>query len=409
MFEHAFRDRLAIIGLAAAFALAALAAGALAGAATALWYLQEHGAAIPRVAQRGLVTERAANGVAGVIREDDLVLTAVRATRPAVVTVANLQTVRRTWRSPAALQEVGSGSGVIFDARGYVATNHHVVEGAQAIEVVFLDGQRAQATVVGTEPNLDVAILKLPDDTELPAIAALADSSTLEPGMRVLAIGSPLGTQYQNTVTTGIIAGLNRRVREQSFDLRTFTVREYDANAAPLIQTDAAINSGNSGGPLIDLAGEVVGLNTLIVRSNPSSPVDGMGLFGQGASQGSVVEGLGFAVPSNVVRMLADEWIDGHSRGWLGIEWETIDPSLAREYGLDRGSGAILKAITAGGAAEKAGLRIGDIVVAVDDLPLDLDHSLADVLWRYRAGDRIQVVYERDGQALDREIVLDGR
>jgi len=297
---------------------------------------------------------------------------------------------------------------VIFDARGYVATNHHVVQGAQAIEVVFLDGRRAQAAVVGTEPNLDVAILKLPDGTELPATAPLADSSTLEPGMRVLAIGSPLGTQYQNTVTNGIIAGLNRRVREQSFDLRTFTVREYDANAAPLIQTDAAINTGNSGGPLIDLDGEVVGLNTLIVRSNPGTPLDGMGLFGSGGSRGDV-EGLGFAVPSNVVRMLADEWIDGRSRGWLGIEWETIDPTLAREYGLAHGSGAILKAVTPGGAAANAGLRAGDVVVAVDELPLDLDRALADVLWRYRAGDRIRITYERAGQRYDREIVLDGR
>jgi len=408
MLRQPLRDRLLLVGLAAAFGIAALAGGALAGAAAAMWLLDERASVVPPVAERGLVAERASAGLTGFVSEDDLVLSAVRATRPAVVTVANLQTVRRTWRSPARLQEVGSGSGVIFDDRGYVATNHHVIQGAQGVEVVFLDGRRVQASVVGTEPNLDVAVLKLPEGTELPAVAPLADSSALEPGMRVLAIGSPLGTQYQNTVTTGIIAGLNRRVREQSFDLNTFTVREYDANAAPLIQTDAAINTGNSGGPLIDLDGEVVGLNTLIVRSNPAGGMDGMGLFGQSASRGDV-EGLGFAVPSNVVQMLADEWVDGQSRGWLGIEWETIDPALAREYGLARGSGAILKAITPGGAAERAGLAVGDVIVAVDDLPLDLDRALADVLWRYRAGDRIRVTYERGGKLVDREIVLDGR
>ncbi len=373
---------------------AALGAGAASGGLTAWWLLERRGAAeMPAAA----TTDLAATGAGGAIlatssTEDDAFLDAVRATRPAVVTVLNLRFGRSSPFAPVKLITAGSGSGVIFDARGYVATNAHVVHEASQIEVLFIDGRRVQATLVDEDPRYDVAILRLPEGEKLPATAPLADSSHLEPGMRVLAIGSPLGTDYQNTVTTGIIAGLNRRVKQQGFDLRTFEYRTLDVVDVPLIQTDAAINVGNSGGPLIDLKGEVVGLNTLVVRRDQNA--------------GSAIEGFGFSVPSNLIQALADSWIDGRPRGDLGLEAVELDPGFAREHGLSRAAGAVVQRLTAGGAGEQGGLKVGDIIVAVDGQPLNIDRALSDMLWRYRAGERLRLEVDRYGQMVTVDVTL---
>jgi 2-alkenal reductase len=372
---------------------AALGAGAASGGLTAWWLLERRGAAdLPPAA-----ADLAATGPGGAIlatssTEDDAFLDAVRATRPAVVTVLNLRFGRSSPFAPVKLITAGSGSGVIFDARGYVATNAHVVHEASQIEVLFIDGRRVQATLVDEDPRYDVAILRLPEGEKLPATAPLADSSHLEPGMRVLAIGSPLGTDYQNTVTTGIIAGLNRRVKQQGFDLRTFEYRTLDVVDVPLIQTDAAINVGNSGGPLIDLKGEVVGLNTLVVRRDQNA--------------GSAIEGFGFSVPSNLIQALADSWIDGRPRGDLGLEAVELDPGFAREHGLSRAAGAVVQRLTAGGAGEQGGLKVGDIIVAVDGQPLNIDRALSDMLWRYRAGERLRLEVDRYGQMVTVDVTL---
>ncbi len=265
-----------------------------------------------------------------------------------------------------------------------------MLDGAQAVQVVFLDGRRAAAELVRFDPGLDVAVLRV-EPGLLTAVAPLADSASLEPGMRVLAIGSPLGTDYQNTVTQGIIAGLNRRVKQPRFDWSTFTYREEDVVGAPLIQTDAAINTGNSGGPLVSLDGQVVGLNTLIVRS------DG----------GRAVEGLGFAIPSNVVRALAEEWIDGRQRGTLGIEFESLDPLTALQNNLARATGALVTYVQPGSTAATAGLAAGDVITAIDGVTLDLDRALADLLWRYRAGDTVGLNVERGGQTRTVTVTLD--
>lgn len=368
-------------------------AGGVAGLAAARWYGRAPEATVVSATPQSQAIAALAGGGAR-SGEDDAVLTAVRATRPAVVTVMNLQRVRANPFAPVQLRAAGSGSGVIFDARGYVATNAHVVAEAQAIEIVFIDGRRAAAEVVQWDPAYDIAVLRLPPGTALPQVATLADSAHLEPGMRVLAIGSPLGTEYQNTVTTGIIAGLNRRVKDLGFDAQTWTVREFDVVDVPLIQTDAAINTGNSGGPLINLRGEVVGLNTLIVRRDKSG--------------GGLVEGLGFAVPSNVVRALAAEWIDGIGRADLGATFEPLDPMAAREAGLTRATGALVTAVAAGGAAERAGLEPGDIIVAVDGTPLDLDRALEDLVWGYHQGASAALTVERYGRTLDLAITFGG-
>jgi 2-alkenal reductase len=373
--------------LLAAFGILSAGIGAAAGGLTAYWLVErvatdrgESGAAVPSSAQNAEGSELALAS-----NLEDPVLTTVRKTRPAVVTVQNLQPVRQSVFAPIKTRPVSSGSGVIFDPRGYIATNAHVIHDAAIVEVIFIDGRRTPAEVVRWDAGYDVAVLKVPEGTELPAVAPLADSSQLEPGMRVLAIGSPLGTDYINTVTTGIIAGLNRRVKEQGFDLRTFEYREYNVVDVPLIQTDAAINTGNSGGPLIDMQGHVVGLNTLVVRRDQ-----------QGGSQ---VEGFGFSIPSNVLRALADEWIDGKPRADMGVEAVDIDPEVARESGLERAVGAAVMAVTPGGAGEAAGLRKGDVILAVEGRPLNLDRALADELWRYRAGDTVELEVDRFGDA----------
>lgn len=388
----------AIRAAAQSGALSGAFAGALAGAlagvlatvlATSMGWGGPGGAESAASDQSGIRNDSLVAIEAGI--GDDRLLQAVRATRPAVVTIWNLQHARRSLTSPIRLEPVTSGSGVIFDDRGYVATNNHVIENARSIEVVFLDGRRAEAVLVHSERAYDIAILKLPDGIELPAVAPLADSSTLEPGMGVVAIGSPLGTEYQNTVTSGIIAGLNRNITTQSFDIFTWRTFEQDINATPLIQTDAAINSGNSGGPLIDLSGRVVGLNTAVLRR----------------SRGAEIEGLGFAVPSNVVQTLADEWIDGEQRASLGVGFRTIDPDFARISGMSRGSGALVVEVPAGGAGARAGLRAGDRIVAIDGIALDLDHALTDLMWRYRAGDRVRLTVEREETITELDVLLD--
>lgn len=375
-------------------ALSGAFAGALAGVlatvlATSMGWGGPGGAESAASERSGVRNDSLVASEAGI--GDDRLLQAVRATRPAVVTIWNLQHARRSLTSPVRLEPVTSGSGVIFDDRGYVATNSHVIENARSIEVVFLDGRRAEAVLVHSDRAYDIAIIKLPDGIELPAVAPLADSSMLEPGMGVVAIGSPLGTEYQNTVTSGIIAGLNRNITTQSFDIFTWRTFEQDINATPLIQTDAAINRGNSGGPLIDLSGRVVGLNTAVLRRR----------------EGAEIEGLGFAVPSNVVQTLADEWIDGEQRASLGVGFRTIDPDFARISGMSRGSGALVVEVPAGGAGARAGLRAGDRIVAIDGIALDLDHALTDLMWRYRAGDRVRLTVEREETITELDVLLD--
>ncbi len=384
---------LGIAVLLGAIALAAAGIGAAAGGATAWWIIERQAS----LAEPAAITPRGGSPLGGAERTaaataEDEVLEVVRAARPAVVTVQNLRYTRQGPFAPIKLVPVESGSGVIFDARGYIATNAHVVHEASAIEVVFVDGRRAEAEVLRWNADYDIAVLKVADGTELPAVAPLADSSSLEPGMRVLAIGSPLGTDFLNTVTTGIIAGLNRRIKETGFDLRTFEYREVDVIDVPLIQTDAAINTGNSGGPLVNMRGEVVGLNTLIVRRDQRG--------------GSNVEGFGFSIPSNVVRALADEWIDGQPRADLGIEAVDISPEVARDSGLDRAMGAAVTGLLPNGPAMRAGLREGDVILAVNDRPINVDRALDDELWRYRAGDEVELTVDRYGETLSLRVIL---
>ncbi len=271
----------------------------------------------------------------------------------------------------------GSGSGVIISQDGYILTNNHVIEGHRSLSVIFYDGSRRDARLVGADPLMDLAVVKV--DGPVPGVAALGDSDALQPGETVIAIGSPLG-DFRNTVTVGVVSALNRSL---------------GANAPEgLIQTDAAINSGNSGGPLINLRGEVVGINTLVVR---------------GSGLGSApVEGLGFAVPSSIAKRVSEQLIANGKvvYPFLGVRFGTIDAMLALDNNLPVNAGALIAAVEQGGPAARAGLRSGDIVTKLNGKPIGPGQSLRALLLEYKPGDVVTLEVLRDGQQLSLDVTL---
>ncbi|NTV65827.1 MAG: trypsin-like serine protease, partial [Oscillochloris sp.] len=309
--------------------LISIAGGAVAGGAAAYYMVQRNLTAQVAVSQpvaspASVQATSPQSSAATTADSSDAMVLAVQRVAPAVVTVLN-----------TSYQGSGSGSGVIISDKGYIITNNHVVESAEQLAVVFNDGTRRDAKLVGTDPLNDVAVIQV--SGTLPAVASIGDASALQPGEQVLTIGSPLG-DFRNTVTAGVISALNRSV----------------GSMEGLIQTDAAINSGNSGGPLINLSGEVVGLNTLVVRNDQLS------------MSAAPVEGLGFAVPSTIFRGVAEQLIaDGKvSYPFLGVSYLPIDGSVAAELNLPVQTGALIQrssqdtpAVQPGTAAARAGLR----------------------------------------------------
>lgn len=271
----------------------------------------------------------------------------------------------------------GSGSGVIISQDGYILTNNHVIEGHRSLSVIFYDGSRRDARLIGADPLMDLAVVKV--DGPVPGVAALGDSDALQPGETVIAIGSPLG-DFRNTVTVGVVSALNRSL---------------GANAPEgLIQTDAAINSGNSGGPLINLRGEVVGINTLVVR---------------GSGLGSApVEGLGFAVPSSIAKRVSEQLIANGKvvYPFLGVRFGTIDAMLALDNNLPVNAGALIAAVEQGGPAARAGLRSGDIVTKLNGKPIGPGQSLRALLLEYKPGDVVTLEVLRNGEQLSLDVTL---
>ena len=302
------------------------------------------------------------------------VIDTVRAVEPAVVTVVAGMT-GTSFGQGNGLAEA-SGSGVVISKEGHIITNNHVIEDAASVSVIYSNGTRADATVVGADPLTDIAVLKV--NGAVPAVAPFGDSSALQLGEWVIAIGSPLGN-YRGSVTVGVVSGLNRTV--------SGTAQEN------LIQTDAAINHGNSGGPLINLAGQIVGINTLVVRNTAS---------------GDQAEGLGFAVPSNIVRSVAEQLIaNGRIEyPFIGISYTEVTPQLAAEMNLTTKTGVIISKVTAGSPAQRAGLQQQDIVTAINSDKIDENHSLRSILFKYRVGDTVTLTVERGGQAVQLQVTL---
>ena len=296
-------------------------------------------------------------------------VSAVQKLGPAVVTVLSSRNGRGG----------GVGSGVIIDEAGHILTNAHVVSRQEKLDVIFASGsRRLSATLVGSDRYCDVAVIKV--DGAMPAVADLGDSNKLLPGQPVIAIGSTLGN-YRNTVTAGVVSAVNRR---------------FEGINAPLIQTDAAINQGNSGGPLANLYGEVVGINTLVVR---------------GGGWGGAIEGLGFAVPINTAKALANQMIKNGfvAYPYLGIQYEELNPELAAYYNLKTQSGALIQEVVEGSPAAKAGVENGDVVVALGEEAIHEDNPLAIALTRYGVGDTIELKVVRGVEKLTIRVTLGAR
>lgn len=292
---------------------------------------------------------------------------------PAVVTIVN-SFVQGNSRGTA------FGTGVIVNARGYIVTNNHVVEGQQRLRVIFQNGTQRDAQLVGADPLTDLAVLKV--DGDLPGTASFGDSTKLEPGQPVVAIGSALG-EFTNTVTTGVISGLHRTLTSQNGE-----------SLEDMIQTDAAINPGNSGGPLLNLQGQIIGINTAAVRQS-----------GQGSN---VAEGLGFAIPANLAKAITDRLIaDGRVlRPGLGVTTAPVTPGLAVQQGLPVQQGALVKQVASGGPSATAGIQVGDVIVAIDGKPVNQETNLAFLLLAYRPGDQITVIIARGQQRLSTRVTL---
>jgi 2-alkenal reductase len=302
-----------------------------------------------------------------------------------VVTVVNTMPRQRVFGffGDSVQQPKGSGSGVIISPQGYIITNNHVVEGYETLEVIFADGSSAPAEMIGVDPFTDLAVLKV--TRSVPAVADLGDSDQLQIGEAVIAIGSPLG-DFKNTVTFGVVSAVGRSLGV-----------DEGATYEEMIQTDAAINEGNSGGPLVNLNGQVVGINTAIVRGDQ---------FG-----GAVAEGLGFSIPSKTVSDITSQLIaKGYvERPYLGVRWQLISPEIARLNNLPMEWGAYVETIVANSTAQQAGLQPGDIITKIGAEALSDESGFLNLLNHHQAGENVAIEVWRDGQTLTLNAILQAR
>lgn len=305
------------------------------------------------------------------------ITTAVEKVGPAVVTVIS-KLPDRTSRMGTISGGTSSGSGVIFSNEGYILTNNHVIEGAETVSIIFANGSEKLVKVIGKDQYADLAVLKV--DGDFPAYAALGNSDSIKPGETAIAIGSPLG-DFKNTVTVGVISALGRNLDTGEGYLLT-----------GLIQTDAAINQGNSGGPLVNLAGQVIGINTLILR---------------GGTGGNVVEGLGFSVPINIAKAVAGQLITHGvvARPSLGIRWQAIDPRLAFLYNLPVEWGVYVAQVQSDSPAAAAGIKAGDIITKINQYSLDSEHPYINTLFNYSPGTVVKLTIARG----DKMITVDAK
>ena len=275
-------------------------------------------------------------------------------------------------------EQRGSGSGVIIRPDGYIVTNNHVVAGATKVSVTLNDNRQYDATVVGTDPATDVAIIKV-DATGLPTIP-MGNSDNLRLGEWVLAIGSPLGAQLRSTITAGIVSAKGRSMPDNSGE---FKIESF-------IQTDAAVNPGNSGGALVNKKGELVGINTAIV------------------SQTGAYSGYSFAVPVNIVKRVAQDLMDFGSvkRAILGIRMGNVDKKFADEMKLSSVSGVYISEVLKGSAADKAGLKENDVIVAIDGQKITDGASVQAKVNGYHPGDKATITYIRDGKTQEAQVVF---
>jgi serine protease Do len=254
------------------------------------------------------------------------------------------------------------GSGFVIDEQGFILTNNHVVEKAEAIEVKLANGETYQAKVVGKDPKTDIALIKIKPERPLPVLQ-LGDSSKAEVGEWVLAVGNPFG--LGGTVTQGIVSATGRVIGAGPYD--------------NFIQTDASINPGNSGGPLIDMSGRVIGVNTAIVAGG---------------------QGIGFAIPIDMAKEVLPQLKSKGfvTRGWLGVAVQEVTPDLAKSFGLPSAKGALVADVTPGGPSEKAGIKSGDVIVEFDGKKIDEMSELPRIVAATPVGKQVKVKVVRNGK-----------
>jgi S1-C subfamily serine protease len=281
------------------------------------------------------------------------------------------------------IPSTGVGSGVIFDADGWILTNRHVVAGSDQLVVALKDGRTFTGRIYGIDTLTDLAIVKI-DAKNLPT-APMGDSSALKVGQLAIAIGSPLGT-YSNTVTSGIVSAIGRSIQVEGGNLNN------------LIQTDTAINPGNSGGPLLDGGGNVIGIDTAVATN---------------------AQGIGFAIPINIAKPLLQQALASQplARPWIGIRYEAITPAVVKERSLNVDHGAIVgvgqndtsAAVVPDSPADKAGLKIGDIVTSLEGITIDTEHPLDAVLTQFAPGRTVTVEVYRNGSTIKLQVTLGTR
>jgi 2-alkenal reductase len=386
------RERLGCWSLTLIVVLSLLAggvAGGLLGATATVWLMEQRQALVlppptvqPMPPPSPIPTPSASLPSVVTLQEESATTEVVKKVGPAVVTVVNLRMPQGDFWGNLT-QPRSLGSGVIIDPQGYVVTNNHVVEGNESLSVIMASGDKKDAELMGTDVFSDLAVLHIEGDNF--PVAELGDSSQLQPGERVIAIGSALG-DFRNTVTAGVISGLERSIAVDG----SFAIEG-------LIQTDTAINHGNSGGPLVNLQGQVIGVNTIIIRGDSYS--------------GDVAEGLGFAIPSNTVHLVVEQLIaKGRvSRPFLGISHQEVTPRLAAYYNLAVDQGVLVLQIAPATAASQAGLKVGDVIVAISGDPIDPQNPFLNVLMRHQVGEAVTLNVNRFGRELALEVTLEER
>ena len=278
-------------------------------------------------------------------------------------------------------EQRGSGSGIIISEDGYIITNNHVVENASKVTVGLSDKRQFDATVIGTDPLTDLAVVKI-DANNLP-VAFLGNSDNLKVGQWVMAIGNPLS--LSSTVTAGIVSAIGRGqlgLIRDSYGVENF------------IQTDAAINPGNSGGALVDLSGSVIGINSAIASGG-----------------GGTYIGYGFAIPVNLAKAVAQDLITHGkvSRGYIGINIGEVDNAIAKSLGMDKPKGIIIQGIVEDGAASQADLKAGDIILEIDNREVNRPNELQSYVASLTAGTTVKLKIFRDGKTLERKVTLKAR
>lgn len=314
----------------------------------------------------------------------------IRSTQEATTTSRGTRDpLRDFFYGPSPMQRGPSqstGSGVIINKNGYIVTNNHVVQGADFVEVTMNDNSTYKAEVIGTDPDTDLAVIKV-NQQDLPYLS-FVDSDQSKVGQWVLAVGNPFN--LNSTVTAGIISAKGRNINIINSNSRGETEQLGNTAIESFIQTDAAINPGNSGGALVSLDGGLLGINTAI------------------ASPTGAYSGYGFAVPSNIVSKVVEDLISFGTvqRGWLGVTVQNVDSDLAKRESLDRNEGAFIADFAENSAAKESGLEKGDVVIKLDDAEIKSSSALIEYIGRKRPGDKIAVKVDRKGKIVTVPVVL---